>query len=115
MYKIYAMLRDSRGLSDYQVAEELGIARSTLSNWKSGKYNPKADKLKKIADFFNVPLEYLVNGNETLFDIAVKKTRQDKFVSLFNSLSPKDQDRIMLIMESFLNSDEYKEKEMQTS
>lgn len=62
MYEVYAKLRDNAGLTDYKVSEELGIARSTLSNWKSGKYTPKADKLQIIADYFGVSVEYLMTG-----------------------------------------------------
>ena len=62
MYEIYARLRDSRGLTDYRISEEIGISRAMLSSWKNGKYTPKIDKLQKIADFFGIPLEYLMTG-----------------------------------------------------
>ena len=115
MYEIFEKLMKEKGVRAADVAKATGIAPQTLSAWKKGESNPKNDKLQKIADYFGVPIDYLVNGKETLYEIAVHKVRQEKFVDMFNSLSPKDQDRIMLIMESFLNSDEYKEKEMQTS
>lgn len=115
MYEIFEKLMKEKGVRAADVAKATGIAPQTLSAWKKGESNPKNDKLQKIADYFGVPIDYLVNGKETLYEIAVQKVRQEKFVDMFNSLSPKDQDRIMLIMESFLNSDEYKEKEMQTS
>ena len=35
---------------------------STLTNWKKGKYTPKPEKLQKIADYFGVPLSYLLSG-----------------------------------------------------
>lgn len=60
MYQKYARLRDSRGLTDYQVAKDLNIPKSSISSWKHGVYTPKADKLKKIADYFGVSLDYLV-------------------------------------------------------
>lgn len=62
MYEIYERLRDERGLSDYAIAKELGIGRSTFSEWKKGDYTPKYDKLKKIADYFGVSTDYL-QGN----------------------------------------------------
>ena len=48
MYKKYAELRDKTGVTDYEVGKQTGIATSTLSNWKAGRYNPKTEKLKKI-------------------------------------------------------------------
>lgn len=60
MYKKYAELRDKTGVTDYEVGKQTGIATSTLSNWKAGRYTPKADKIKKIADFFGKPIEYFL-------------------------------------------------------
>lgn len=60
MYEVYAKLRDARGLSDYQVAVDTGIPKSTLSDWKLAKSNPKADKLLKLAKYFGVPVETFI-------------------------------------------------------
>lgn len=62
MYARYAKLRDKKGVTDYLVAKETGISAVTLSEWKSGKYNPKVDKLLKLAKFFDVPIEYFLEG-----------------------------------------------------
>lgn len=60
MYKKYVELRDNKGVTDYAVAKETGISKSTFSDWKNGRSKPKIDKLKKIAEYFNVPLEELL-------------------------------------------------------
>ena len=59
-YEKYEALRNERKLTNYQVSEGTGISQATLSEWKNGKYTPKLDKLKKIANFFGVPLEELI-------------------------------------------------------
>ena len=53
-YDIYANIRNEKGLTDYRVAKDTGIGTATLSNWKNGKYTPKADKLAKIAEYLGV-------------------------------------------------------------
>ena len=60
LYKKYAELRDKAGVTDYEVGKRTGIATSTISNWKAGRYTPKTDKIKKIADFFDKPIEYFL-------------------------------------------------------
>ena len=60
MYEKYAVLRDAKGVTDYRVSEETGIAKSTFSDWKSGRSKPKADKLQKIAVYFGVSIEHLL-------------------------------------------------------
>lgn len=62
MYKNYCKLRDLKGVKDAHVAQATGITKSTFSAWKNGTYNPKPEKLQKIADYFNVSLEYLMTG-----------------------------------------------------
>lgn len=59
-YQKYADLRNKKGISDYQVWKDTGIATATLSDWKNGISKPKADKLKKIADYFGVTIEYFL-------------------------------------------------------
>lgn len=60
MYKKYAELRDKRGVTDYEVSKNTGVPTSSLTNWKYGRYAPKADKLKKLADYFGKSIEYFL-------------------------------------------------------
>ena len=62
LYQKYADLRDGAGVTDYEVAKRTGVSTATLSNWKYGRYIPKIDKLKKIADYFGVSIEYFLEG-----------------------------------------------------
>lgn len=65
MYKIFERLCKERDVTPYRVCKETGITTSTISNWKAGRYVPKQDKLKKIADFFGVTVEYLMGDEKT--------------------------------------------------
>lgn len=60
LYKKYLELKEKSGVTDYEVAKKTGVSTSTLTNWKYGRYTPKTDKLKKLADYFGVPLETLL-------------------------------------------------------
>ena len=64
IYDRYKAIRDSRNVKDSQVAKETGITKSTFSEWKSGKYTPKQEKLQKIADYFGVTINYLMTGTD---------------------------------------------------
>ena len=64
MYKKYEELRNKRGVTDYRVAEETQITKSTFSEWKAGRYTPKVDKIQRIAKFFDVPIEYFLEGDD---------------------------------------------------
>ena len=60
-YRIFDSLLKMHNTTVYRVSKATGIAQSTFSDWKSGRSTPKADKLKKIADFFGVDLSYMLD------------------------------------------------------
>ena len=59
-YEKYRDLREKKGITDYQVAKETGISTATLTNWKYGRYKPKIDKIKILADYFGVSIEHFM-------------------------------------------------------
>lgn len=59
MYEIFEQLLKERGLSIAEFSRLTGIAKSTLSDWKKGKFQLKDSKRRVIADFFGVTLDYL--------------------------------------------------------
>ena len=60
LYEKYVKLRNKKGVTDYRVSEDTKITKSTFSDWKSGRSNPKTDKLKILADYFGVSIEYFL-------------------------------------------------------
>lgn len=65
MYEIFEKLCKINNITPYRVCKETGLTTATISNWKAGRYTPKADKLQKIADYFGVSLSYLMTGEES--------------------------------------------------
>ncbi len=63
MYQKYVELREKAHVTDYQVSKDTGISTATLSNWKMGRYTPKVDKIKAIADFFGVSVDYFLEDS----------------------------------------------------
>ena len=64
MYEIFEQLLQGFGVSAYKVAKETGVTQSTLSDWKRGRSTPKAENMKKLADYFGVSVDYLMTGEE---------------------------------------------------
>lgn len=73
MYDVYEKLRNEKGLSNAEVSRATGVSTATLSQWKTGRYTPKMDKLEKIASFLSVPVEYLVTGSLPSMDSDAAK------------------------------------------
>ena len=62
MYEIFEQLLKQRGIKPYRVYKDTGVPQSTLSDWKTTGKAPGIEHLKKIADYFNVTIDYLL-GN----------------------------------------------------
>lgn len=60
MYKKFVELLAKTNKTAYQVSKDTGISTATLSNWKTGKYVPKVDKLQILADYFGVDIKYFL-------------------------------------------------------
>lgn len=52
--------RNKAGLSQAAVAERLGIAPASVSQWETGKTMPKTDKLKEIAALYGCTVDELL-------------------------------------------------------
>ena len=68
MYERFAKLLEIKGITAYRLSKDTGISRTTLSEWKSGRSTPKADKMQKIADYFGVTVNYLMGWDEPELD-----------------------------------------------
>lgn len=78
MYEIYCKLRDQAHVKDADVVKATKITKSTFSDWKNGRSNPKLDKLQKIADYFGVTVDYLMTGKEIPKEKAPELTARDE-------------------------------------
>ena len=57
-------LANQRDMSLPQLEVELGLGNGTISRWRSS--SPNTDKLQKIADYFNVSMDYLLGRDTSL-------------------------------------------------
>lgn len=53
-------LLDEHNVTAYQLSKDTGIPYSCIADYRSGRSKPKLDKLKKIADYFGVSIEYFL-------------------------------------------------------
>lgn len=105
-YSKYAKLRDEKGVRDADVARDTNIHPSTFTDWKKGKSSPKADKLRKIADYFGVSVDYIVGTEEKLSDSNVSR-----IAALSKQLSVDNQRKVMEMIEYLIYQQE-KERSM---
>lgn len=91
-------LRQQQKKSQEDVAKEIGISTKTISRWENGETNIKNDKAQQLADYFNVPVGYLLgftdwsdtfNDKENLELEDIEKLGFDKLI-LYSSFTNKE-------------------------
>lgn len=59
-------IMESKNLKQRDLANYIGVANSSVSDWKNKGSTPSADKIVKISEFLNVSTDYLLGCNEKL-------------------------------------------------
>ena len=59
MYRKLTVLMEERGINAYQLEQALGLSNGSVSKWK--KHYPRLDTAKKLADYFEVSIEYFLD------------------------------------------------------
>lgn len=59
-------LRKNKKLSQQELSKRLGIARSTLAGYENASREPDIETLEKIANFFDVSLDYLAGRTDEI-------------------------------------------------
>lgn len=55
-------LKEAKGITVYRLMKDLNMSQSTYSTWIEKDRVPKTDRLQVIAEYFNVSVDYLLNG-----------------------------------------------------
>lgn len=73
-------LRESKGLSQKDLAEDIGVSDVMISMYEQGKKNPSLDTLSMISDYFGVSVDYLLDKELTSKDERDIKKDLDKIM-----------------------------------
>jgi len=65
--------RESKGLNQPEIAKILSVAKQTISNWENDNRFPDKDMLVKLADFFNVTIDYLIGRTDIKTALVVNE------------------------------------------
>lgn len=114
--RLYELMRE-RGTNAKRVCEELDMSNSAFTDWKNGKAKPGVVALSKLAEYFNVSLDFLILGKETAPNpdappVVVERVvyagldssspADNELCGKFHRLSPENQGKVMAYMDGML-------------
>lgn len=65
-------LRSEQNLSQKELADKLEVSRQAIAKWETNRGIPDIENLKRIAQLFNVSIDYLVYEEESIQDYVMK-------------------------------------------
>ena len=81
--KFLQELRKEKGLTQEQLAEQMGVARRTVSRWETGSNMPDLDILVELSDLYEVDLREILSGerkSEQMNEETGMYTNQEHFI-----------------------------------
>ena len=93
--------RKNKGLTQYDASKIIGVARTTYADYENGKIQPPIDKIRKICDWLDMPLDKLMNIEYADYSELDHKPEignaLDDIASEIKSLSLKSQEKSLII------------------
>ena len=106
--EILKTLRQEDGLTQNQLAKNIGIGQSTIVGYERGDREPTASNLIKYANYFNVSMDYLVGRTDELGAMITSpatqslSNREKRVLALFRKMSFAEQNRYIGFGEGLL-------------
>lgn len=91
--------RESAGLSQYKLAEKIGVSQATVGMWESGKREPNFDMLCRLADLFGVATDDLLGRSVTSAKSVTLPASDADLLLKFHTLDAMARARILNALE----------------
>ena len=98
-------LRKEKNITMKELGNIVGVTESAISQYELGKREPSNETLFKLADFFDVSVDYLLGREEEEQKKPIPEDELDReILERFSKLSPADADKVAAFIEGLLAS-----------
>lgn len=102
-FEIIKKLAQRHDKSLQQVAEDLGFSKNLFYRWKTA--DPKAKDLEKVADYFGVSVDYLLDrGTPSHTDIDLEKALDNAMTFEGRALTDEERTAMKEILKAYLKT-----------
>lgn len=96
-------LRKEKGITQDKLSEKLDLSPRYIGKIEAGMIKPSMDTFRKLADFFQVPIEYLVSETEEANSLATVPIRNKALLQAFmevDQMNNKDQELVLGLIDA---------------
>ena len=105
-YDVFENLCKTHGVKPNTVTKAIGLSTATSTNWKTSGRVPSGDALIKVAEYFGVSVDYLLEREQDTKKEPAPEVREDertkKLMHYWNILTPEQQDRFIALMKDLV-------------
>lgn len=100
-------IRKDKKVSQAKLGAELGLTQQMISSYEKELSSPNTEVLIKIADYFNVSLDYLVGH---VVESAGSDSATERFLRYFENLTEMDREKCIMIVRTLLQERDMEKK-----
>lgn len=103
-------IREDRGLTQQSIADLIAMHRSNYSRVETGDRDLSIEAICKIAKFFNLTIDQLVNLQEEIpQEITIEDKSLTEQVKLISELEPEEKNMVFKMVDTFLTQKKFKD------
>lgn len=91
-------LRKKKNISQKQVSKDLNISRQSISKWENDVCYPDVKNLKRLSEYYNVPLGNFIDGNNCNSIIKPDFKNKQILIGKTKDVAEKDEGLILLVI-----------------
>lgn len=106
-------LRKEKGISQASLAKTIGISQSAVGYWERGQKIPSSEMAKKLANYFNVTVDELLDDAMESFSTAIGKkivatVDDEPMIYAYHKLNSDGQIKVIEYAEDLAGNPEYR-------
>ena len=101
------ILRSERGLSQQRLADAINISQQSVNKYENNNVQPDIETLKKLADYFDTSIDYIVGHTEVRRKIESTEAHylnadEAKLVSRYRILDVDERECLHMLIDTFI-------------
>lgn len=108
-----AHLRNSKGLSQSELAKKLNYSQSSITMWESGKRRIPDEAKEILADFYDVSLDYLFGRNFSKDDVDLQQMLDSNIAMTYGGeeLTEEEKEKVKAVLTTVFWEKTHKERD----